>query len=477
MRQNLFKKRNAIYLCMYMLLCCTLVACDETETGPDNGKETAIQFDANIIARSVKTGFELNDTIGLFVTRWQDVNTPTNISSSGNYKDNVWFGLSGLPNDWVSENTVYFPADDSKVDLYAYYPYWLGQFIDSTFLDVVTPSDQSSYQRYRYADFMVASMKEVKKSSQKIQLNFYHYLSQMVFQLKPGAGFTAKDLLNARVKVINALTNAKYDFATDSLMSASQRGDIIPYNTWTLAGDTLSGAMAIVVPQEINPTTYIQVSLGSRVFTYKPQSFDMLRGSSYKFVITVNDSGLDVTPSVIPWKEASAVNDDPAEEVPRLDTIFGPFSQDSVIGKLYTEFEEFVLAPERSFKVSGIFVWKTFYADTATAVELADSVGNSYISITGSVSESNIQIIVNNFSDRSKDVVVKMPVDTLMGIPYKIVTEYDGNQLEISLNDKIVYQNTPQIDQAFLCRIGLGGATKKYLNRCAVSFKNLTVEN
>lgn len=479
MKLSLSKERNVIYLCMYMLLCCTLTACNETEPAFMNDEETPVQIGADIslLSRATEAGFELNDTLGIYITKWEDGNTPASLLPTANYKDNAGFRLVGLPNEWVSANTVYYPSDDSKIDLYAYYPYRTPALTDGTVLNLAVAADQSSYRDYTFSDFMSARTNGVKRSAKKVQLTFSHKLSQMVFQLKPGAGFSANELLAARVKIVNAVTDAVYDLSKDSVSAGSTRKDILPYNSWTLSGDSLNGVMAIVVPQEINQATFIQVSLGNRIFTFKPQSILMKSGCSRKFTITVNNTGLDITTSITPWNNCPPVNGEANEDFNNLETIFGPLSERISGEKVYNLSQEFVLAPGHPFKVSGTMVWNSISYDTGNAVEVGDPQGHGYIYITANNSEKNVQVHIKNFSDRSKDVIVKVPRETLLGVSCHIVIDYDGSQLTISLNGDTIYQGTPEIDTANLPLVWLAGSLLNSNGDCNVTFSNFTIEN
>lgn len=319
-------KYNLISYRIFILMCCfTVMACNQEETMPTSSDSTyMLQLEAgiNTQTRAIETGFEINDSIGLYIAKWQDATTPDILRSSGNYTDNASFRLESLTNNWMSGQTIYFPSDDNKVDIYAYYPNRNPLFNSGTTINITVTADQSAYLNYTRSDFMVAKTSGVKRTPGKVQLTFDHKLSQMKFQLKPGVGFTANELLQAKVSVINAITDATYDLSqipTATPLSGNIREDITPCGSWTTKRDSLVGVMAIVVPQEINATTYIQVSLGNRKFTFKPTSILMRSGCSRTFTITVNNTGLDITTSINPWDTCPAIDGEADEEFDTTD--------------------------------------------------------------------------------------------------------------------------------------------------------------
>lgn len=306
-----------------ILLCGLLASCSKEEAADLSLTETdELRLGAAItgITRATDAGFEIGDTLGIFITKWQDASARDTLKESGNYTDNVLFRLENLSNDWVAEYPVYFPSDDNKIDLYAYYPYRNPAFVSGTSLGVKVFANQSVSNHYTRSDFMTTKTLGVSRTPNKVPLIFDHRLSQMVFILKPGAGFSVADLLPARLKIINAITDATFDLRDSLPVAGSVRSDIIPAGSWTAGVESLTGMKAILIPQELNPDTYVEITLGSRRFTYKPASVHLNPGCSRVFTITVNNTGLDITTEINPWDNCPPVNGDAYEEFD-LDTI------------------------------------------------------------------------------------------------------------------------------------------------------------
>lgn len=304
-----------------ILVCCLILTGCSKDQAPFSLSEerTTLHFGTTISTqtRATEAGFEISDTIGLYLAKWTDASTPGNLTASGNYADNAWYRLENNSDTWTSKQTIYYPSDDNKIDLYAYYPYRTPAFFSGTSIHLSVASDQSSYRDYTRSDFMTAKTAGVKRNPDKVSLTFNHMLSQIVFQLKPGLGFNTTDLLTAKIKVVNAILDATYDLSqavTEKPIAGTSRGDLTPCGLWRQDGSSLTGVIAILIPQELNSNTYIQVSLGNRKFTFKPESIQLNSGCSRKFTITVNNTGLDITTSINPWNTCPAVNGEANEE-------------------------------------------------------------------------------------------------------------------------------------------------------------------
>lgn len=301
----------------------TMTSCNKEEimSRPDDTGDAEIQIGTgiNLLTRATDSDFELGDSIGLYLVKWLEATTPGSLLALGNYADNEFFQLTALPDSWRCWQKYYYPADNSKLDFYAYYPYRYFAFDRGTTINLTVSTDQSEYRDYTGSDFMLAKKQGVQKSTDKVHLDFHHQMSQMVFVLKPGTGVASSDLTTAKVRVINAIIDATINLSPqpDSFpVAGTTRGNIVPYGSWKLQDGTLSGMKAIVVPQQINTSTYIEVRIGNRRFFFKPTTpINMYPGYSQEFTITINDSGIDIKTQVHPWNECPPVAGDATEEL------------------------------------------------------------------------------------------------------------------------------------------------------------------
>lgn len=287
---------------------------DATSISEDSLNELHLGAAITGSTRATDAGFEVNDTIGIYITKWIDGATPDTLKANRNYTDNVFFYLESLSNNWLPEYSIYYPSDDHKIDLYAYYPYQTPAFSSGILLDIMVATNQSADNNYTRSDFMTAKATGISRTPDKVPLTFDHRLSQMVFILKPGTGFSVTDLLPAKVKIRNAIIDATFDLFNTITINGSTHSDIFPAGSWTAGSESLTGLKAIMIPQELNSNTYVEITLGSRRFTYKPVSVHLNPGCSRVFTITVNNTGLDITTEINPWDNCPPVNGDANEE-------------------------------------------------------------------------------------------------------------------------------------------------------------------
>lgn len=319
-------QQRVINSLLSVLCCFSFAACNEDKTDLlSDGDADILQLGADItgLTRANDAGFEVDDSIGVYVVKWKSYIEQDSLLNMNNYADNVSFRLENAVNQtWIPDHIIYYPNDDHQIDLCAYYPYRTPAFGSGTVINLSVATNQSVAKNYTRSDFMVAQTDSISRTPFKVPLIFNHKLSQMVFELLPGAGMTVNDLMNAKIEVINAITDATFDLATTkggNPVTGTNRANITPCGMWREVSGLLTGMKAIIIPQPINTTTYIQVTIGNRRFTYKPTEAQNLNiGCSRKFIITINNTGLDITTTIIPWDNCPLIEGNAEEEFPLL---------------------------------------------------------------------------------------------------------------------------------------------------------------
>lgn len=271
---------------------------------------------------------------GEIVYAWAD-----KASATPNYIK-AWTLTAGSGNDFTG-TSQYYPTDGSNLDFYALH----GNFKEVTFTENTTvfpvsaivhsvEADQSNTDMKNYAksDLLYAVQKGVARSSNAVQLPFYHMLSKVEVALKSGDG--NPDLTGATVTIVG--TKLKADFTPDKAADMTNQSvragmititgsnnDAAPITIRTVTTDNLDSnteyGEAVVLPkQTINAkTAFIQVKLSNNaVFTYKIPAGETLTlesGKKYIYKITVNQTGLSVTSTITDWaseeKSGEAVMD------------------------------------------------------------------------------------------------------------------------------------------------------------------------
>lgn len=324
------KEGNAWHFSFLLLFLWIVAGCNNMPEEMPAMSGDELRLGMGIRTRASDTAFERMDQIGLYAVQWPDDATSGVLLPSGNYTNNTCFTLLDPSQDWRGVPPVYYPLDNRKLDIYAYYPYRENAFLPgTTSIGLSVQPNQSVYANYTFSDFVVAKKEGVQKATDKVNLSFSHKLSQVVFQLKNGDGFTLKQLQGAEIKIKNAITDARYNLSAGNYALpevGDTRADVIPYGRWTVndAQDRLIGVKAIVMPQELNAANSIEIMLGDRIFVKKFSSPVVLNsGESRVFTITLNnnggsmpegDSDADISTELKPWESGIPVEDD-AEEV------------------------------------------------------------------------------------------------------------------------------------------------------------------
>ncbi|WP_287764529.1 fimbrillin family protein [Bacteroides sp.] len=299
-----------------------LAGCSNDENEPVDNWNGEIRLSSGVTtqtrANTQATQIQSDET----VYAWAD-----KASATPNYIK-AWTLTAGSGNDFTG-TSQYYPTDGSKLDFYALH----GNFKETTFTENTTvfpasaivhsvEADQSNTDMKNYAksDLLYAVQKGVARSSNAVQLPFYHILSKVEVALKSGNG--NPNLTGATVTIVG--TQLKADFTPDKaadMTNQSARAGMIAITgsnndatpitirtvtTGDLDSNTDYGEAVVLPKQTINAkTAFIQVKLSNNaVFTYKIPDGEPLTlesGKKYTYKITVNQSGLTVTSKIDDW--------------------------------------------------------------------------------------------------------------------------------------------------------------------------------
>lgn len=225
-------------------------------------------------------------------------------------------------------SSKYYPTDGSKLEFYALH----GNFKDATFTENTTafPStaivhsveaDQSGSDMKGYAksDLLYAVKKEVERSSNAVQLTFYHMLSKVEVALKAGDG--NPDLTNATVTIEGTKLKANFtpaksatipDDLGNMVSATSNDNDVVAIQIGNATSSDFSSNPtyneAVIVPQTLSQgTAFIQIKLSdnsSLVYNLEAETA-FAGGKKYIYHITAKKTGLTVTSTIEDWKAVS----------------------------------------------------------------------------------------------------------------------------------------------------------------------------
>ena len=299
---------------------------DENEVADNWNGEIRLTSGVTVQTRSNTQATQIQEGETVYV--WAD-----KASSTADYIK-AWKLTAGSSNDFTG-TSQYYPTDGSNLDFYALH----GNFASNAFTENTTEfpataivhsveADQSGTEAYTKSDLLYAVQKNVPRSSNAVELSFYHMLSKVEVALKSGNG--KPNLTGAAVTIVG--TKLKADFTPDKSATITEQvaragmitipgdnNDAAPIKIRTVTTDNLDTnseyGEAVVLPKQTisQNTPFIQVTLANKaVFSYKiPDAggLTLESGKKYTYKITVNQTGLTVTSKIENWTSEEKTGD------------------------------------------------------------------------------------------------------------------------------------------------------------------------
>ena len=281
-----------------------LTACQNDEETMQTDTRVALQVTSGIQTRAYDATWEANDEIGIFGFTQGDA--PTQAYSNVRYvtkSDNGRFTPDGT--------TIYLPVDDSYLDFVAYYPHTTSLTADGIYAVDVT--DQSIQKDI---DLMAAGKQRADRVNAKVNFNFKHKLSKIVFNFTAGVGMDESELAGMKVQLTNQQTLATFD------VTQPDGEVVVGTNTpATLTLNTTDDGMSsegIVLPSANfdGMTLHLALVDGGSFFNWDLNNSSANKfeaGKKYVYDITVNRTGLSVTATITDWAPGNGENGEQGE--------------------------------------------------------------------------------------------------------------------------------------------------------------------
>ena len=275
-------KRISITLATAMLL--VVGGCSNTEDVSVTSDEMKFMAEYPSVTRATASAFEPGDAIGVYVTKYiGDTSTPLQVS--GNYGNNSKAVFDGSV--WNCSPAIYW--DESKFDVYAYYPYDKPASVDNyaftIALDQTIPETADSLSSYEASDFLWAKTTGVSRMD-VVPLTFQHRMSRFVICLQKGEDYTGDIPSDAVVKIHNTIPVADIDLASGiATKNAYESAQSI-----TARKDDIGLYSAIIVPQRIETRRPLVEVLVSGVSYLVESTFVFKSGTQHTMTITLNNN-------------------------------------------------------------------------------------------------------------------------------------------------------------------------------------------
>lgn len=230
---------------------------------------------------------------------------------------------------------MYFPETGNGVDIYAIH----GNFPqDADFTNFwgteqthsVEQNQKSSDGGYAQSDLVYAKSTDVSRNGNPttVNLTFAHLLSKVEVVLVRGAGYPSIN----KVEILNTQLDAKFTPNKESEITATVDGTIdgttlnaIEIDQTLTSRSNATGTdeskknlnEAIIVPQTLaSGTTFIRITTneeGGELIYRLPEETTFAPATRYRYTITANLTGLEVTATITPWTQETGEDNGTAE--------------------------------------------------------------------------------------------------------------------------------------------------------------------
>lgn len=220
--------RECIACVLLVLTSCTGNTAPDAVTSDSQAEPSADEMRFQVIhpdaSRATETGFEANDSIGVFVAEAGKLLQP-----GGNYVNDA--KLTYAVPDWKADEPIYW--NNGTYDVYAYAPY-AQQITSITDYPFSVATDQTG-KGYNASDFLFASAKKQSASASAVSLQFKHCMSRVLIRLVKGPDYDGDLPDEAVVYIHNTVPQAtidlnvgiptKYMYGQEATITARNEGD------------------------------------------------------------------------------------------------------------------------------------------------------------------------------------------------------------------------------------------------------------
>lgn len=196
--------------------------------------------------RATETAFEAGDTIGVYISGYED-GKPVPLQLGGNFKNNNPVIFDG--HSWTSDPVIYW--DEGLYDVFAYYPFLRPESVDKMDFSVRANQNEEGDGKapagYAASDFLYASAKGLTRDGGAVRLAFKHLMSCLRVNLVKGEDFKGDIPDDVTVYVHNTVRRAVIDLSSGDVVKnpRASAGSIIARK------DNDVSYSAIIVPQMI----------------------------------------------------------------------------------------------------------------------------------------------------------------------------------------------------------------------------------
>ena len=282
MKKTIINRLLAGALSVFALTACT----NETSEGGLDGRTPLTVSNSSIASsRATDNTWENKDAIGVILFEGGTSSLVEGNPTVGKY---VTTNGKGAFTPVDKANTLYFPTQNKKADVVAFYPYTT---VNGSLTVPVNVADQSKLSAI---DLMVADkVKDKSAADDEVSLKFRHKLVKLDFTVDCNASTEGVDISAATLVLKGTPTTAAWDLAAASLKAESSSvKDIALPVTYDKKKKTLS-ASAIAIPCDVKNVKLV-VTAGQYAFDV-PFTANMVLKAGTKNTLRVHLNRTDAT--------------------------------------------------------------------------------------------------------------------------------------------------------------------------------------
>lgn len=284
-----------LYILLTTSICLIFTSClSDNECGNNDTLRVSVVADivsSKLKTRSSKSGFSENDNIGLYMVDYEN-GIPMPLGTISNFMNTEYVYDGTYWNSKDSEE-LYLTTDQTKADLYAYYPfdYEMSRTpgkADLRSYPFSVESDQSlSSQK---SDFLWAKYSELSSANTIAKLTFKHILSKIVLNVTYGNLGNGNESVTIHNLSQDVLINMRT--ADVSEVKLNSNNEIKPYLQDIANAGFDKTFSAIIIPQSVETgTSLFAITVNEQMFAFtldSPISFES--GLSYTFNLVIGEA-------------------------------------------------------------------------------------------------------------------------------------------------------------------------------------------
>src|SRR5574344_2040578 len=273
---------------------------DEESMTPATPTPISLKNDIDAYTRAGKNVQPTQIVEGSIIGVYSFVHGATAVANTKNLQESYGYinipYTAGATGTLTAGEKIYYPADGTNVDIYAYAPRKTQgnniTNIANTVLDFSVYADQTADTSYVKSDLLWAQSTDPNGVAASINaqgLAFNHKLSKITVNLTGDGNITTKDLKAARITITNTIR--------DAIMKTSNNE---------------ISARAIIAPQTITKDTkFLTITIGTLdYFCSVPNDITFDSGKAYTFNITVSATQAKFSSlKIVDWLSGTTIAD------------------------------------------------------------------------------------------------------------------------------------------------------------------------